>query len=79
MQTQVELERSNAELRRFNRAVVGRELGKIELKRQVNELSQQVGKVRPHDASFVEAGCIEPEEQDVAISWGRQAVRFTSG
>ena len=56
VQTQVELERSNAELRRFNRAVVGRELGKIELKRQVNELSQQLGKVPPHDASFVEAG-----------------------
>jgi len=43
VQGQEALEGSNAELRRFNRAVVGRELRMIELQRQVNELSQQLG------------------------------------
>ncbi len=51
-----ELEGSNAELQRFNRAVVGRELGTIELKRHINELSQQLGKEPPYDVSFVEEG-----------------------
>jgi len=47
VQVQEELEGSNADLRRFNRAVVGRELHKIELKRQINELSEQLGKEPP--------------------------------
>lgn len=38
-----ELVRANEELVRFNRAVVGRELRMIELKREVNELCETVG------------------------------------
>jgi PAS domain S-box-containing protein len=53
-QTVAELERTNAELERFNRLAVGRELRMIELKRQVNELSEQVGKPPPYDLSFLE-------------------------
>lgn len=51
--TVAELERSNAELARFNRLAVGRELRMIELKRQINELSEQVGKPPPY-LSFLE-------------------------
>jgi PAS domain S-box-containing protein len=42
-----------AELERFNRLTVGREMRMIELKRQVNELSVQVGQPPPYDVSFV--------------------------
>ena len=42
------LERSNAELERFNRLAVGRELRMIELKRQINDLSVQLGQPVPH-------------------------------
>ncbi|MDO9227175.1 MAG: PAS domain S-box protein [Pseudomonadota bacterium] len=47
-----ELKARNAELERFNRAVVGRELDMIELKRQVNELSRELGREPPHALSF---------------------------
>lgn len=53
-QTVAELERSNANLARFNRLAVGRELRMIELKRQVNNLSEQLGKEPPYDVSFAE-------------------------
>jgi PAS domain S-box-containing protein len=53
-QTVAELERTNAKLERFNRLAVGRELRMIELKRQVNELAEQLGKEAPYDLSFVE-------------------------
>lgn len=49
-----ELECSNADLARFNRLAVGRELRMIELKRQVNDLSEQLGKEPPYDVSFAE-------------------------
>jgi chromosome segregation ATPase len=38
-----ELRASNAELRRFNEAMVGRELRMIELKKEVNALCAQLG------------------------------------
>jgi len=49
-----ELEGTNAELERFNRLAVGRELRMIELKRQVNELSGQLGKEPRYDLSLLE-------------------------
>ncbi len=53
-QTVADLERTNAELERFNRLAVGRELRMIELKRQINELSEQLGKEPPYDVSLLE-------------------------
>jgi PAS domain S-box-containing protein len=47
------LARRVEELERFNRLAVGRELRMIELKRQINELSEQLGKELPYDLSFV--------------------------
>ena len=41
------------ELERFHRLSVGRELRMIELKRQINELSEQLGREPPYDISFV--------------------------
>jgi len=41
------------DLERFNRLAVGRELRMIELKRQVNELSEQLGKEPPYDLSVL--------------------------
>ena len=49
-----ELKQRNEELERFNRLSVGRELQMIELKRQINELSQQLGRQPPFDLSFIE-------------------------
>jgi len=46
------LQLRNEELDRFNRATVGRELVLIGLKRQVNELSLQLGRAPPYDLSF---------------------------
>lgn len=48
-----ELARSNAELARFNRLAVGRELRMLELKEQVNELCRQLGKPPAHDLGFL--------------------------
>jgi len=42
------------ELERFHRLAVGRELRMIELKRQVNDLSEQLGKEPPYDLSLLE-------------------------
>jgi PAS domain S-box-containing protein len=51
----VELRTRNEELERLNCAMVGRELDIIELKRQVNELSRELGQEQPfaHDLSNV--------------------------
>ncbi len=49
-----ELIRNNLELQRFNRATVGRELDMIELKRQVNALSQELGRQAPFSLSFLD-------------------------
>ena len=42
------------ELERFNRLAVGREQRMIELKRQVNDLAQQLGRPPPYDLSFLQ-------------------------
>jgi PAS domain S-box-containing protein len=48
-----ELAQRVQELETFNRLAVGRELRMIELKRQVNELSEQLGKEPPYDLSLL--------------------------
>ena len=47
------LQQQMGELEQFNRLAVGREQRMIELKRQVNELSQELGKPKPYDLSFL--------------------------
>jgi len=59
-QTQ-ELAQRNAELERFNRATVGRELDMIALKQQVNELSRQLGQEPPYPLAFLDALPIQPK------------------
>ena len=44
-----------AELERFHRLSVGREMQMIELKKEVNELAGQVGRPPPYELSFLEA------------------------
>lgn len=46
-----ELEKTNLELEQFNRVAIGREERMIELKRQVNELSQKLGRAAPYNLS----------------------------
>lgn len=50
-----ELSRHNAELERFNRATVGRELDMIALKKQVNTLSIRLGQNPPYSLDFLES------------------------
>lgn len=47
-----ELRQRNEELERFNRASVGRELDMIELKREINRLSRELGRAEPHALAF---------------------------
>ena len=47
-----ELKNRNDELGRFNRAMVGRELDMVELKRQVKELSRELGRPVPNKPAF---------------------------
>ena len=49
-----ELVQRVAELKRFNRLAVGREMRMVELKRQINELSQELEREPPFDLSFLE-------------------------
>lgn len=49
-----ELTRRVQELESLHRLTVGRELRMVGLKRQVNELSEQLGKEPPYDVSFAE-------------------------
>lgn len=56
-----ELARRNAELERFNQAMIGRELDMIALKRQVNALSQQLGQEPPFALAFLQAGPVAEE------------------
>jgi PAS domain S-box-containing protein len=49
-----ELATRNAELERFNRATVGRELDMIALKQQINALSRQLGAEPPYAIAFVD-------------------------
>lgn len=50
-----ELRARNEELERFNRAVVGRELDMIDLKRQINELCRQLGQQPVYNLDFAAA------------------------
>ena len=50
------LRRQNAELDRFNRAAVGRELDVIELKQRINALSRELGREPPFPLAFLDAG-----------------------
>lgn len=50
-----ELASRNAELERFNAAMVGRELDMVELKRQINALSRELGRAPPHDLANLDA------------------------
>lgn len=54
-QAEDELRRRMVDLERFNRLAVDRELRMIELKRQVNALSQELGREMPYDISFANA------------------------
>jgi sensor domain CHASE-containing protein len=49
-----ELARTISELERFNRLAVGREMRIIELKRKVNDMAQEAGKIPPYDLSFLQ-------------------------
>ena len=53
-QQTAELKSRNAELERFNRATVGRELDMIELKKQVNALSAELGREEPYPLAFLD-------------------------
>ena len=55
-----ELKQRNAELERFDAAAVGRELRMIELKRQINELSRELGRAAPYDLSAFEHAAVAP-------------------
>ncbi|PPD30179.1 MAG: hypothetical protein CTY19_16335 [Methylomonas sp.] len=50
----VTLQNQNQELERFNRAMVGRELDMIKLKRTINELSSQLGQEPPFNLGFAD-------------------------
>jgi PAS domain S-box-containing protein len=47
------LRKRAAELERFHRLSVGRELQMVELKKQVNELAKAAGQAPPHDLAFL--------------------------
>lgn len=49
-----ELHNRNAELERFNRASVGRELDMIELKKRINALSRELGHAPPYALAFLD-------------------------
>lgn len=49
-----ELRCNNEELQRFNRATVGRELEMVELKKQVNALSRELGRYPTYPLDFLE-------------------------
>lgn len=51
---ELELLRNNEALERFNTAAVGREMQMVALKRQINDLSRQLGQEPPFDLSFVD-------------------------
>jgi len=55
-----ELARHNAELERFNRVTVGRELDMIELKRRINDLSRQLGREPPFSLEFLDPSPRDP-------------------
>ncbi|MDD5298685.1 MAG: PAS domain S-box protein [Rhodocyclaceae bacterium] len=50
---ETELKARNEELERFNRAVIGRELDIIELKKTINTLSMELGREPPYPLAFL--------------------------
>ena len=50
-----ELKNTLEELKRFNDAAVGREERMIELKREINRLSEELGRKPLYDLSFTES------------------------
>ena len=52
--TERQLTQRNEELERFNQAMVGRELVMIEMKRDINRLSRQLGLEAPYDLGFLD-------------------------
>lgn len=56
VEVEAALRRSNEELQRFNRAMVGRELDMVRLKGEVNALAAALGRPPPYDLGAVEAG-----------------------
>ncbi len=56
------------EIERFNRLAVGREQRILELKREVNELSRQMGKGRVYGAAGAGAAAAEPETDGFDLS-----------
>lgn len=55
-----QLKRNMAELEKFNRLAVGRELRMIELKRELNDAARKAGLAEPYDLSFAEANKAKP-------------------
>lgn len=49
------MRQQNAELERFNKVSVDREMDMIALKRQVNALSLELGRVAPFNLAFADA------------------------
>ncbi|MDP3334404.1 MAG: PAS domain S-box protein [Methylococcaceae bacterium] len=59
-----EIAQRNEELERFNRAMVGRELEMIELKKRVNKLSGQLGHAPPYPLDFIDAPLVHDKADD---------------
>lgn len=62
--TEEELRRNHDELSRFNLASIGRELDMIELKKQVNALSVELGRAPPYSLAFLDLEEQPPEGND---------------
>ena len=69
-----ELRARNAELMRFNRASVGRELQMVELKQQINELCRQLGQPPRHRLDFL---ADRPQTPTVAEAVGPEGASRT--
>jgi len=52
-QAEEQLRKRNVELERFNRVTVGREMHIIEMKKKINELSQELGREQPYRLAFL--------------------------
>jgi hypothetical protein len=50
-----DLRKKNSELELINRFAVDREIKMIELKKQINDLSVQLGKAMPYNLGFLDA------------------------
>lgn len=59
-----ELRRSNEELQRFNRSMIGRELEMIRLKREANKLAAALNQPPPYDLSVLEEPSLDQGTQE---------------